>query len=412
MNFNLRDATIYLVLAGSRAYGTNNPNSDFDIRGIAISPIETYVGILDKFEQVVDLPKAPKNHWKNYSDLIPPDSDLQVMELTKFAKLACNANPSILETLFTEKGIYLEHPVMKKLLDIKQEFLTKKCKNAFCGYAKSQLHRAVRHQRWSVGEVPTEPKRSDFGLPDYKELSSDQFGAAFAILKTEVDKFEIKQNDLPDDLKTDLFNAMRTMLKKTWQGIHLDEPFPIGYGKKFEKMTDAIADLAATEMQFSFNFIELLRKERKYRLAKDHYNEFLDWQKERNPERAAIEKEFGVDLKHCGHLVRLMQVGREIGTHRRMRVYRDNADEIKRIRSGEAFKTGEWSLNKFIEFAKSEDEELEKIFEASGLPDKPNMRKVHDVVCEMVLEFNGIKNESIVEKIVKKNLEGSENEIW
>ena len=54
MNFNLRDATIYLVLAGSRAYGTNNPESDWDYRGIAISPIETYVGILDNFEQVVD----------------------------------------------------------------------------------------------------------------------------------------------------------------------------------------------------------------------------------------------------------------------------------------------------------------------------------------------------------------------
>jgi predicted nucleotidyltransferase len=391
-----------LVLAGSRAYGTHNESSDFDYRGIAIPPIETYVGILDKFEQVVDT--KTKIHWKNYADLIQPESDLQVMELTKFARLACSANPSILETLFTERGIYFKRSVMNKLLDIKEEFLTKRCKAAFCGYAKSQLHRATQHKRWLEGEVPTEPKRSDFDLPDYKELSSDQFGAAFAIIKTEVDNFEIKQNDLPDHLKTELFTAMRRMLKKTWQGIHLDEPFPIGYGKKFEKMTDAIADLAATEMQFSFNFIELLRKERKYRLAKAHYNEFLVWQKERNPERAAIEKEFGVDLKHCGHLVRLMEVGREIGTHRRMHVYRDNCKELREIRSGEAFRNGKWSFEKFVEFAKTEDEELEKIFETSGLPDHPNMRKVHDTVCEMVLEFNGIKNESLVEKIVKKSL--------
>lgn len=412
MNFNLRDATIYLVLAGSRAYGTNNESSDWDLRGIAISPIETYVGLLDKFEQIVDLPKAPKNHWKNYADLIPPDSDLQVMELTKFARLACNANPSILETLFTEKGIYLEHPVMKKLLDIKQEFLTKRCKAAFCGYAKSQLHRAVLHKKWLNGEAPTEPKRSDFDLPDYEELSSDQFGAAFAIIKTEVDNFEIKQNDLPDHLKTELFTAMRRMLKKTWQGIHLDEPFPIGYGKKFEKMTDAVSDAVATEMQFSFNFIELLRKERKYRLAKANYNEYLEWVKNRNPERSAIEREFGIDLKNCMHLVRLMNTGKEILTDRRMCVYRSDSDKLKRIRSGEAFKTGEWSFDKFVEFAKTEDEELEKLVETSGLPDHPDMRKVHNVVCEMVLEFNRIKNESLVEKIVKKSLENSENEIW
>lgn len=201
MNFNLRDATIYLVLAGSRAYGTNNESSDTDIRGIAISPIETYVGILDKFEQVVDLPKAPKNHWKNYADLIPPDSDLQVMELTKFARLACNANPSILETLFTEKGIYLEHPVMKKLLDIKQEFLTKRCKAAFCGYAREQLDRLKLHKRYLDNPILVQPKRSDFDLPDYKELSSDQFGAAFAIINAEANQYEVDQNHLPEELK-------------------------------------------------------------------------------------------------------------------------------------------------------------------------------------------------------------------
>ena len=409
MNFDLRNATIYLVLAGSRAYGTNNENSDFDYRGIAISPIETYVGILDNFEQVVDT--QTKVHWKSYADLIQPESDLQVMELTKFARLACNANPSILETIFTEKGIYLEHPVMKRLLDIKEEFLTKRCKAAFCGYAREQLDKIKLHKRWIDHPVLIEPKRSDFDLPDYKELSADQFGAAFAIINSEVNEYVVDQNHLPEELKTELFPAMRRMLKKAWQGIHLDLPFPIGYGKMFNKLDDAVIDAVAVEQQFLPNFIEILRKERKYRIAKKDHESYKKWLKDRNPERAELERKYGFDLKFAYHLIRLLAMGREILTDAHVRVYRPNAEDLRSIRNGTAIEDGTWNYEKLLEFAEKENEEMEVLVKSSTLPAKPNMRKVHDVVCEMVLEFNGIKNESIVEKIVKKSLEDS-NEIW
>ena len=344
--------------------------------------------------------------------MIPPDSDLQVMELTKFARLACNANPSILETLFTEKGIYLEHPVMKKLLNIKQEFLTKRCKASFCGYAREQLDRLKLHKRYLDHPVLVQPKRSDFDLPDYKELSSDQFGAAFAIINAEVNEYAVDQNHLPEELKKELFPAMRRMLKKAWQGIHLDVPFPIGYGKKFNKLDDAVIDAVAVEQQFLPNFIEILRKERKYRIAKKDYESYQTWVKERNPERAELERKYGVDCKHASHLVRLLNTGKEILTDAYMHVYRNDAEKLRAIRNGTAFEDGTWTCEKLFEFAEKENEEMEILVKNSTLPAKPDMRKVHDTVCEMVLEFNGIKNESLVEKIVKKNLEDSENEIW
>lgn len=404
MNFDLRKNTIWLVLSGSRAYGTNTPESDFDYRGIAISPVESYIGLLDKFEQIVDTEKENK-HYHFFSDLIQPNSDLQVMDIVKFARLACSANPSILETLFTERDILLKQPIMEKLLSIRDLFLTKHCKAAFCGYAKDQLHHAANHAEWLKKKVPEFPKRSDFGLPDYKEISADQFGAAFSILDAEVNKFEISQLELPDEIKIELFSNMRRMLKKAWVGIHLNEEFPVGFKKQFSNIKEAASDCIATEMQFSFNFIELLRKERKYRQAVKDYNSFVDHFKNRNPERHALEKEFGIDLKNCYHLIRLMRMGKEILTDGCVRVYRcDDADELKSIRFGEAIKNGNWSVQKIIDWAYAQEEELEKLLETTKLPDKPNVRKIHDVVCEMILEFNGFKNESLVERIVQKSI--------
>ena len=103
------------------------------------------------------------------------------------------------------------------------------------------------HKRWIDHPVLIEPKRSDFDLPDYKELSSDQFGAAFAIINSEVNEYAVDQNHLPQELKTELFPAMRRMLKKAWQGIHLDLPFPVGYGKMLNKFREHRIDLTEYE---------------------------------------------------------------------------------------------------------------------------------------------------------------------
>lgn len=53
-NTHLGKHVILLGLAGSYSYGTNNENSDIDIRGVALNQKSDLLG-LTQFEQYVDL---------------------------------------------------------------------------------------------------------------------------------------------------------------------------------------------------------------------------------------------------------------------------------------------------------------------------------------------------------------------
>lgn len=46
----VRNNTIHRIVAGSHLYGTARPDSDIDIRGVCLAPVETLIG-LSQFKQ-------------------------------------------------------------------------------------------------------------------------------------------------------------------------------------------------------------------------------------------------------------------------------------------------------------------------------------------------------------------------
>ena len=123
---------IFLCRAGSHAYGTNSAHSDVDTRGIFIAPPEYTLGCLKTVEQV---------------EL--PGEDTVIYELAKFIKLAAEANPNIIELLFTgEENILFMDPAFAKLREHRQLFLSKKAKFTFSGYAMAQMKRIRGHHKW------------------------------------------------------------------------------------------------------------------------------------------------------------------------------------------------------------------------------------------------------------------------
>lgn len=116
-----------LVFGGSIAYGTNNEDSDIDIRGIAVNPTDQIFGLKKDFEQVVD---------KN--------TDTTIYSLNKMVKLLLECNPNTMEIFgaLPEHYIYINN-IGNSILANKKSFLSKKAIQSFGGYANQQYNRLI-----------------------------------------------------------------------------------------------------------------------------------------------------------------------------------------------------------------------------------------------------------------------------
>lgn len=392
MNFDLEKRTVFLVMAGSHAYGFATPESDHDYRGIAIPPVDTYIGLKDKFEQCVDTDKNKHVYTHFPVGLLQDDPrhtpgaegpDMQVMELAKFVRLALQNNPSIIEILFTDPKYWLIcRPIMDRLLEHKEKLLSKACKARFCGYALSQLKRIKRHKRWLDNPPDHQPAREEFGLPERSLLSQDQIGAAQALIQKEIDEFMIDQTHLPEDTKIELHAGLGKMMRAVWTSMHPEKQYPVGDDQPFESTQEALFWGAAMDQGFTDNFIEVLNREKRYRAAKKEWDSYQHWLKNRNPKRAEIEKKFGFDLKHATHLVRLLKMAREILEEKTVRVFRPDAEELLAIRNGA------WTYEQIVEFAEREDEALNDVVKKSDLPKVPPVDFFHELIFRMIRDFN------------------------
>jgi predicted nucleotidyltransferase len=297
MNFDLKERTVFLTLSGSRAYGTSKSDSDYDYRGIAIPPMDSYIGVMNKFEHAVD--DKTKHVWKNYKGIVEDESDMQVYELTKFIRLAAQCNPSIIEVLFTDPSTHVIcHPIMNNILEKKDLFLSKQAKARFCGYAISQLQRIKRHKRWLDCPVTHKPERSEFGLPEHKPIPLDQIGAAQAMIQSRVNEFMVDMTDLPEHLRIEIKNGMTKMVKGIWLAINPEISYPVDALEaqaKWESHDDAMKDLIARYEGYSENFLAVLASEKRYQKAKRDWDQYQTWVKNRNPDRAKLEAKFGFD---------------------------------------------------------------------------------------------------------------------
>ncbi|MDR1701677.1 MAG: nucleotidyltransferase domain-containing protein [Sporomusaceae bacterium] len=129
---------IYLTLSGSRAYGTNNENSDTDLRGVLLEDRRYLLG-LTSFEQFEDL-----------------STDTVIYGLKKFVRLCADANPNALELLGTDETcIAIMTEKGRSLRENAALFLSQRVVNSFGNYATAQLRRlqnALCHDSYAEQE--------------------------------------------------------------------------------------------------------------------------------------------------------------------------------------------------------------------------------------------------------------------
>jgi len=120
------DRIIYKVVSGSHAYGLSTPKSDIDIRGVYINPSSEYLRLQEPAGQISD-----------------NKQDIQYYSLKRFFELAQTANPNIIELLWMpEDCIKIKTPIMDKLIENRDLFISKKCFHTHSGYAYAQIKKA------------------------------------------------------------------------------------------------------------------------------------------------------------------------------------------------------------------------------------------------------------------------------
>lgn len=138
-NPHLGQNIILIGLGGSHAYGTNNEQSDLDIRGCALN---------NKEEILTNA---------NFEQFVNEETDTTIYSFNKLVHLLSNCNPNTIEIL----GLKAEHylyvsSIGQELLDHKNLFLSKRAVHAFGGYATAQLRRLDNKAARLVGQEQRE----------------------------------------------------------------------------------------------------------------------------------------------------------------------------------------------------------------------------------------------------------------
>ena len=176
-NPHLGDNIILLGLGGSYAYGTNNENSDIDIRGIALNSHEDLLaGFIsgDHFEQVVD-----------------KTTDTTIYSFNKILNLLANCNPNTIEMMGLDDEQYLYLSEEGRLLkDNAHLFLSKRCANSFGGYANAQLYRLTQKSAHALSQAGLERH-----ILKTLEFMEDHFASEYTHFDKDALKLYIDKSD-------------------------------------------------------------------------------------------------------------------------------------------------------------------------------------------------------------------------
>ena len=374
---------LLLVIRGSHAYGTNVETSDTDYAGVFIQSIDDILGFGYK-EQI--------NDDKN---------DIVLYEIKRFLDLLSSNNPNILEILNTpEDCIIYKHPIFDEILNNRDKFITKACKNSFAGYAVQQIKKAKgqnKKQNWEKDKV-TRKDVIDFvyviegsksipwkkwngdsieryiydekfcgvvNVPNAKDVYAVYFDERASLCHSEVYSEEYR-NKLKQELK--------------------EKGYPMGFGYKGLVKTGEGANVTESN---ALRLSSIPKGENpicNIIYNKDGYSEhckdfksYEDWLANKNESRWVDVKSHGqkIDGKNMMHCKRLVSMAREIAEGKGINVRRNDADYLISIRRGEI------DLDTLIDEVEKEIVEIDELFTNSNLPNNIDKNFINKLLIKI-----------------------------
>ena len=357
---------IYKVIRGSHAYGTNLPSSDIDYSGIYIQSLDDIIGL--KYREQV-------NDSKN---------DIVYYEIRRFLELLASNNPTVLELLnISEDCIVYKHPVMDMILENKEKFITKNCRNSFGGYARQQIYKAQglnKKMNWEQSQVTRKgPLDFCYVIEGQKTIPLIDF-----LKQNEIDQKYCGLSKIPHarDMYA-LFFDSNLESSIGFRGIVVENSNKI-------RLSNIPKDMQHTCV-FYYN-------EDGYSMHCRKFKEYEEWLKNRNTQRyVEIENhQQSIDGKNMMHTRRLLDMAKEIALGQGINVRRPNAEFLISIRQGKV------NLEDLIQHAEDEIKEIDKLYAESNLPDDVDKNFVNDLLIEMrkhfyLLEYVKIQDQLVVE---------------
>jgi predicted nucleotidyltransferase len=358
----VEDHTIFECIIGSRAYGTHTPESDFDKSGVMIPGKEYHYG-LKRFDQ-----------FQGY-----PGEDKTIYNFQKAVKLITENNPNMLDLLcIPERCVLKMTPYWQEIMDNAELFISKKCKFTFSGYGISQINRLRTHHGYLLCPPKSEPRREDFGLPQFPIFETAQLKGLVnvASLFEYVDSShrELFVNQLDTIYAEQVIPLFNKYLNPDRRTIVLEFLQTTLYSQ-----TNTLLALGKNSY-IKDEYVEMAEKELQYANAQHDWKRYQEWKKGRNKKRAVLEEKYGYDCKFAMHALRLLRMGREILLTGKVNVDRTNIDaqELNEIRNGA------WPYEQVEEYAHSVDQELNGLYEQSTLQRAPQIEKIDDLCVNII----------------------------
>lgn len=372
---------LYIVIRGSRAYGTNVPTSDTDYAGVFIQSIDDILG-------------------NNYKEQINDSkNDIVFYEVKRFLQLLQTNNPNILELLNTpEDCIIYKHPAFDLILEHKEKFVTKLCANSFVGYAYEQISKAKgmnKKQNWEMDKI-TRKDVLDFcyvlegeksiNWKDWNKNYDEKFCGVVNVPNARDVYAVFYDSDAANCFSETIPQEQRDITLEARKKANLS----MGFGYKgivkceFGESVSESNQLRLSSIPKDEKPIcNIFYNKDAYTQHCRDYKSYEEWLTKRNTARWVDVKSHGqqIDGKNMLHCTRLIQMAHEMAEGKGIIVRRPNAKDLIKIRKGEV------DLQSILDNVENEIVIIKKIFKESNLPDKVDPILINDLLIKVRKEI-------------------------
>jgi predicted nucleotidyltransferase len=341
---------LFEAVSGSRAYGTNLPHSDTDLKGVFVLPEDQFLG-LDYLPQIAN-----------------ETNDEVFYELRRFVELLLKNNPTVLELLGTPADCILyKHPLFDHFKAA--DFLSQLCRPSFAEYAVAQIRKAQGlNKKINYPEPPARKSVLDFC---YVTVGAGAQPVAAWLAKQGVGYEQCGLTNVPH--LTDLYALF----------VDPGPARPLGYRGlvRDPEISQDVQLSAVPKGEMPVAYLSFNRNG--YSVYCRAYREYWDWVAKRNKERYENTVQHGknYDAKNMLHVFRLLQMAEEIALTSELQVRRPNREFLLQIRRGE------FAYADLIAEAEHLVARVEAAFAASALPAAPDKARAEATLRQVRRAF-------------------------